>query len=288
MHDSTTKRITVILIGDIVGDPGLIVLERRLPALIDKTAADFVVVNGENAAAGFGLTAEILNRIYAAGADVVTSGNHIWEKRELWPVLNADAKILRPANYPENVPGHGFVKFEKNGIFWLVINLQGREQMPPLIDCPFQTFDHIYAEQMVPEYITHELYTAAGQVMVPACTDNTIVIVDFHAEISQEKEALGFYLDGRASIVVGTHTHVQTADEKILPNGTGYITDLGMTGVLASIIGMDTSLCLSRARTQIAYRLECAVGPAAIHGISVEIDPATRKALSIQRINDHD
>ena len=284
--------LRAIMIGDIVGDPGLEVLENRLPHLIKEYAVDFVVVNGENAAAGFGLDDPAFRRILAAGADVVTGGNHIWEKREFWPVLNSDKRVLRPLNYPseESVEsaGRGWVKLEKPApwaedsgreslIPWLVVNLQGREFMTPL-DCPFKTFDNLEANLNNPDTFADEL-----------SKENPVILVDFHAESSREKEALAYYLDGRAGVVAGTHTHVQTADERILPNGTAYITDLGMCGVQDGIIGMDTKICLDRARCQILYRMEAAVPQdgrkTEIKGIIVEFDAESRKAVSIRRIS---
>jgi metallophosphoesterase (TIGR00282 family) len=286
--------LKAIMIGDVVGEAGLAVLENRLPALIKENAADFVVVNGENAAEGFGLTEACLKRILASGADVVTSGNHVWEKRDFWPFLESEQRILRPGNYPEGSPGRGWVHIEKaadndmtsdNGagesrvVSWLVVNLQGREQMPD-IDCPFKCFDAIAAEA-----------AAAGLKMETGSQDRPpIVLVDFHAESTEEKETLAYFLDGRVSMVTGTHTHVQTADERILPKGTAYITDLGMTGVTDSVIGMDKKICLDRARTQVLFRMECAqAGPdgqgAAIHGVIAEIDADNGKALTIKRLN---
>jgi metallophosphoesterase (TIGR00282 family) len=258
------------MIGDIVGDPGLLILESRLPGLIRERSADFVVVNGENAAEGFGMTEATVKRILAAGADVITSGNHIWEKREFWPVLDTETRLLRPANYPEGTAGRGWARFEKAGASWIVINLQGRDLMPA-IDCPFRTFDAV-------------LKDGTGE----AGAAPAIILVDFHAETSREKEALGFYLDGRAALVAGTHTHVQTADERLLPRGTAYITDLGMTGVADSIIGMDTKICLDRARTQILFRMECAKAEpdrrVSIQGVIAEFDGETGKAVSISRL----
>jgi metallophosphoesterase (TIGR00282 family) len=257
--------LKTLMIGDVVGESGLEVLETRLPGLIRKYAADFVVVNGENAAGGFGLTEAILRRLFAAGADVVSSGNHVWEKRDFWPVLETESRILRPANYPAGTPGRGWVRLKKAGaggepVSWLVVNLQGRELMTP-IDCPFRCFDAILAEQ------------------------GDIVLVDFHAESAREKEALAYYLDGRASLVAGTHTHVQTADERILPEGTGYITDLGMTGTTDSIIGMEPKICLDRARNQVLYRMECAEGPGSVQGVAADIDRHTGKTVAIERIS---
>jgi metallophosphoesterase (TIGR00282 family) len=272
--------LKALMIGDVVGEPGLAVLEKLLPSLKQKHSADAVIVNGENAAAGFGLSAETLDRILAAGADVVTGGNHIWEKRDFWPVLGDSKPVIRPANYPGPIPGSGFFLLEKSAVPVLVINLQGRELLSS-IDCPFNCFDEIYAETApnlgVPK-------PGAPKPGAPA-----VVIVDFHAESTEEKEALAYYLDGRASLVAGTHTHVQTADERILPKGTGFITDLGMTGAVNGVIGMDAKICINRARTQIAYRMECASGEAgncAVQGIIAEIDGESGKALSISRIRE--
>jgi metallophosphoesterase (TIGR00282 family) len=246
------------MLGDVVGESGLQALETLLPVL--QKEADFVIVNGENAADGFGLTEASFRRILDAGADVITTGNHIWEKREFWQILEKDPRVLRPANYPEGCLGRGWVKIEKAGAEWLVINLQGREMLFP-IDCPFRTFDR--------------LTQSAG---------DPFIIVDFHAESTREKESLGYYLDGRASLVAGTHTHIPTGDERILPQGTGYITDLGMTGTRESIIGMDSAACLERAKTQVFYRRPCAQGKGWIQGIAAEIDRKTKKTISITRI----
>ncbi|GHV87671.1 2',3'-cyclic-nucleotide 2'-phosphodiesterase [Spirochaetia bacterium] len=256
-----------------MGDPGLEVLEKLLPGLIREHSADFVVVNGENAADGFGLTGATLKRILDAGADVVSSGNHVWEKREFWPAMDAESRMLRPANYPAGTVGHGWYRTEKAGVSWVVINLQGREFMTP-IDCPFKTFDAL----------ENSLNRAPEQPL----PGTAITLVDFHAESTREKEALGFYLDGRASLVAGTHTHVQTADERVLPKGTAYITDLGMTGVTGGVIGMDTQICLDRARTQILYRMEVAKPkpgqPQAVTGVVAEFDGDTGRAVSIKRL----
>jgi metallophosphoesterase (TIGR00282 family) len=259
--------LQIIMIGDVVGETGLKALEKELPDLIGRYGADFTVVNGENAAGGFGLSEETLDRILAAGADLVTGGNHTWEQRDFWPVLSGGKPVLRPANYPciEEVPGRGWMRLENGGASCVVINLQGREQLR-LIDCPFRSFDRIY-RGLCPE----------------ADSPRPAVVVDFHAESTREKEALGYYLDGRAAIVAGTHTHVQTRDERILPRGTAYISDLGMTGSKNSVIGMDTKICLNRARTQVPYRMECSEDPSPmVQGIVVKLE---ERALSIERIN---
>ncbi|MDR1307207.1 MAG: YmdB family metallophosphoesterase [Treponema sp.] len=276
------ETLRVLMIGDVVGEPGLEALEQRLPALIARYSADFTVVNGENAAAGFGLTGETLDRILAAGADVVTGGNHIWEKRDFWPVLDSGQPVLRPANYPPEVPGRGILRLEKAGVLLAVINLQGREQMKP-IDCPFRCFDRLYGETTA---MRAAAQTAAGSAS-GVKPEPPIILVDFHAESSREKEALAYYLDGRASVVAGTHTHVQTSDERILPGGAAYITDLGMTGAKNSVIGMDPRICLDRARTHIAYRMECASGPeTVIQGIAVTLNEKG-KASAVERIVDN-
>jgi metallophosphoesterase (TIGR00282 family) len=256
----------VIMLGDVVGEPGLTALEKQLPRMIQEYEADFVTVNGENAADGFGMSEAALNRMLAAGADVVTSGNHVWEKREFWSVLEYEKRVLRPANYPAGTAGRGWVIIEKNSISYLVINLQGREMMTP-IDCPFRTFDTIFNTN-----------TARSEFSL-------VVLVDFHAETTQEKEALAFYLDSRAAVIAGTHTHVQTADNRLLPKGSAYITDLGMTGVADSVIGMDTGICIERAKKQVLYHMECAQGIASVQGILVKIDVETGHAVNIERLN---
>ena len=266
-YNAGMKAVRAMMLGDLVGEPGLRVLEERLPAMIKENDVDFTVVNGENAADGFGITEATLKRIIAAGADLITSGNHVWEKREFWQTMQTEERVLRPANYPEASAGRGWVCLQKAGAGWTVINLQGRDLMPA-IDCPFRSFDGIAA--------------AAGA--------SQIVLVDFHAESTREKEALAYYLDGRASLVAGTHTHVGTADERVLPKGTAYVTDLGMTGISNSVIGMDPGICLERMRRQVLYRMEPASDPAGskstaeIQGIVAEIDAESGMALSIRRL----
>lgn len=265
MPDNNKNSVRLIMLGDVVGEAGVEAVSRGLASLIGMCASDFVVINGENAAGGFGLTESALRTLLDAGADMVTTGNHVWEKRDFWPILDTNTSVLRPGNYPGPLPGKGCGVKEKNGITWVVINLQGREYMTP-IDCPFRTLDTYLA--------THR--GGEGQFCF---------IVDFHAESPQEKEALGLYADGRVAVVAGTHTHVQTGDQRILPKGTAYITDLGMTGVDESVIGMDTAICLNRNKTQIPIKMELAKGEATIHGILVEIDRQTGLARSIERIS---
>lgn len=272
------------MIGDVVGEPGIKALEEKLPSLIKDRSIDFVVVNGENSAEGFGMTEETFKRIIASGADVVTSGNHVWEKRPFWSVLETDDKILRPSNYPAGTPGRGWLCVEKMGASWIVINLQGRELMTA-INCPFICFDKIMKSIANSPSKNHSLLVNSEETVVPGLFP--IILVDFHAESSREKEALGYYLDGKATLVTGTHTHVQTADARILPKGTAYITDLGMTGITNSVIGMNSKICLDRTRKQVLYRMEPASESrdgASIQGIVAEISLDTGKGISVQRL----
>jgi len=273
------------MIGDVVGDPGLKVLEERLPGIIADNAVDFAVVNGENAAGGFGLTDATLDRIIAAGADVVTSGNHVWEKREFWQTLQASDRVLRPANYPGSAAGRGWLHVQKAGTSWVVVNVQGREHMTP-IDCPFRRLDEIIANL---DGSSDGGPPADNGPAIPTGV-LPIVMVDFHAESSREKEALAYHVDGRATLLAGTHTHIQTADERLLPRGTAYITDLGMTGIHDSVIGMDIGICLDRTRKQVLYRMEPALPPpgggdgARVSGILAEIDAESGRAVAIRRL----
>ena len=263
MPDKPKNIARLIMVGDVVGEAGLEALSQHLASLIASYSADFTVVNGENAAGGFGLTESTLQSILKAGADLVTTGNHVWEKRDFWPCLDTYPNVLRPGNYPGALPGRGFAIIEKVGLRWCGINLQGREFMTA-IDCPFRTLD---------------AYLVELESQKPC-----IAVVDFHAESPQEKEALGLYADGRVAVLAGTHTHVQTADQRVLPKGTAYITDLGMTGVEESIIGMDRAICLERNKTQIPFKMELAKGTACIHGIVVDIDVDSGLARRIERL----
>lgn len=281
------KILRAVMIGDVVGEPGLKALEKRLPQIIQEHAVDFTVVNGENAADGFGITEAAFKRIIAAGADAITSGNHVWEKRDFWQMLETDDRVLRPANYPEGSAGRGWLCTEKAGFSWILINLQGRELMS-LIDCPFRCFDGIARRILTSASSGHNIFDSDGKGIVPGVFP--LIIVDFHAESTREKEALGYYIDGRAALVAGTHTHVQTADERVLPKGTAYISDLGMTGITNSVIGMDVKICLERVRKQVLYRMEPAgegspeSTGATVQGIIAELDADTGRAVSIQRL----
>ncbi|MDY0371571.1 MAG: TIGR00282 family metallophosphoesterase [Sphaerochaetaceae bacterium] len=261
---SKTRTITALLLGDVIGQPGCRALFMGLPQLIKRLRADIVVVNGENAANGFGLTEELARQFFALGVHVITSGNHIWQQETIRPLLDKDQRILRPANYPSQVLGKGSTIVEVAGSKIGVLNLQGRHQMMP-IDCPFQI----------------------GLSIVEKMRRQTpLILVDFHAELPQEKEALALYLDGKVSVVVGTHTHVQTADERILPQGTAYITDLGMSGPLDGVIGSDPLIAIERQMTQLPLRSEILDAPSYLQGVVCSIDPASGKTISITRINE--
>ncbi len=250
----------VLMLGDVIGASGIAAVARILPALVRDRAVDLVVANGENAAEGFGLTRGTADALLAAGVDVVTSGNHVWEKKGAYELLDSDARILRPANYPARAPGKGLYTIDKAGTFWVVINLQGREGMSA-IDSPFDRAD----------------------ALLSSLETGSIVVVDFHAESFQEKEALALYLDGRVSAFAGTHTHVQTADERILPRGTGYIGDLGMSGPIDSVIGVKVESCLRRNLSQMPIKMEVADGDSEVSGALFEID-ASGHCSKVERI----
>ena len=255
----------ILMIGDIIGKPGRVVIEQILAELRDERGIDFVTANGENVAGGMGLTPSTAESLLAAGVDVITSGNHIWDKREIYPFLDANDRVLRPLNYgTHNVPGRGWgIYHALDGSEIAVINLQGRTFMQP-IDNPFTDADRLFDE--------------ASEPMPP------IRLVDFHCEITSEKTAMGLYLDGRVSAVVGTHTHVVTGDERILPKGTAYQTDLGMTGPLWSVIGFDPATVLPRFVNALPTRFEVGEGPVVFNACQVDVDPATGRALAIERI----
>lgn len=263
--------IRVFIGGDVFGSVGLSCVQSLLPSLITEKSIDVTVLNAENTTGGTGVSADDAAALFDSGADILTGGNHSFEKRDFWPVLSSDSRILRPANYPDSaddayaLPGSGSCVIEKNGVRIAVLNLQGREDMPA-IDCPFRK-----ADSLVSSWLAEK--------------NPPVILVDFHAESTMEKEALALFLDGRVSVVAGTHTHVQTADERILPSGTGYITDLGMTGPVRSVIGVDPALVIKRNITQVLYRMEGASGPAALRGLIVDIDLETHKAVSVTRID---
>lgn len=259
--------LRALILGDIIGQPGCRALFVGLPELARKHAADIVIANGENAADGFGLTPEIAERMLVCGVHVITSGNHIWQKRDIFPMLQTCDTLLRPENYPVisgagAVPGKGHCIVTVKEIAVLVINLEGRVNLSPLRD-PLQV----------------------GKALVKQFRSKVrAAIVDFHAESVDEKEALGLFLDGDVSAVVGTHTHVQTADERILPGGTAYITDIGMSGPVDSVIGMKKETAISRSVTQMPLKMEVQNSPAEIQGIVLSIDTSSGRTVRIERI----
>jgi metallophosphoesterase (TIGR00282 family) len=246
----------ILAIGDVIGKPGRKALNELLPGLRRQYGIDLIIVNGENAAGGIGVTADTAQEMLDAGTDVLTSGNHIWMHREIYPYLDSEMPILRPLNYPPGVPGRGWLVTGKVA----VVNLIGRVFVGDF-DCPFRTMDALLGE-----------------------LEEKIIIVDFHAEATSEKVALGRYLDGRVSAVLGTHTHVGTTDTQILPGGTAYVSDIGMTGPLDSVIGDDAEAAIQRFLTRIPHRLSVGKGKTALNGILVEVDEKSGKALSIERI----
>jgi len=255
--------VILLFVGDVVGKPGRVALLRLLPWLVDKHRADYVVVNVENAAGGFGVTPEVLAELEDLPVDCCTSGNHIWDKKEGLALLEENPRLLRPANYPMGNPGRGlFVGQTAAGIPVATINLEGQVFMKPL-ESPFKVADRLLAE-LDPEV--------------------KVILVDFHAEATSEKQALGVYLDGRVSGVVGTHTHVPTADERLLPSGTAFITDVGMTGPYQSIIGMRSDKVLQRFLLQSRAAFEVAKKDVRLAGVVIEVDEANGRAQRIERI----
>ncbi len=253
----------ILFVGDVVGSPGRRILKSALPRLVTEHRPDLVIVNGENSAAGNGLTPETADEIFRCGCDVVTSGNHVWDRREILPYLERNERLLRPANYPEGSPGGGVCLLEgRDGTPCAVINLMGRVFLSTLDD-PFRAADDIL----------REIGDRAR-----------VVIVDFHAEATSEKVAFGWHLDGRVTAVLGTHTHVATADERVLPGGTAVITDVGMTGPYDSVIGVEKSQVLERFLTHRPVRFTPATGDARLAGVLIEASPATGRAEWIRRI----
>ena len=253
----------ILFIGDIIGRPGRNAVRDGLPGLKNKLKIDFVIANVENAAGGFGITQSVAEELFSLGIDVFTSGNHVWDKKEAVTYITKESRLLRPANYPADVPGFGSIVMKTlSGEKVAVLNVSGRVFMPPL-DCPFK----------------------AAKKELPALKEETnAIIVDFHAEATSEKSAMGWYLDGEVSAVIGTHTHVQTADEKILPKGTAFITDAGMTGPVNSVIGVNKEQIVTKFLTSIPTRFETAKGETIFSGVLLDINAKTGMAKKIQRI----
>jgi 2',3'-cyclic-nucleotide 2'-phosphodiesterase len=256
--------VKLLFIGDIIGKPGRQAVSRELHRLVDRHMVDLVIANGENAAGGFGITEETANDLYKCGVQVLTSGNHIWDKKDSLDFINREAKLLRPANYPEGTPGRGSAVFSTaGGDKVAVLNLEGRVFMNNL-DCPFRMADREIARLR---------------------EETPIILVDIHAEATSEKTSLGWYLDGRVSAVIGTHTHIQTADERILPGGTAYLTDAGMTGGFDSVIGVKKEEAIAKFLSQLPAKFDVAKNNLRLNGVVVAVDEVSGKAVSIERIN---
>ena len=253
--------MNILMVGDVVGTSGLDFLRRKLPGLKRELAVDVCIVNGENSADGNGITVVSAESIFTSGADVVTTGNHAFRRREVYHYFDDTECLLRPANFSPSVPGHGVCVLDKGRVKVGVINLMGTMYLDP-IDNPFLCADELLS----------------------SLSDCKIILVDFHAEATSEKKAMGFYLDGRVSAVAGTHTHVQTADESILTGGTGYITDLGMTGPLESVLGVVPSIVIDKFKYNMPARFDWKQGKSELDACLFEIDDSTGKCLSVKRI----
>lgn len=254
----------ILFVADVIGNPGRKTVKGLLRLVRNQTSADVVILNGENSAGGFGITPDIFRELVGTGVDVITTGNHVWDKKEILPLLDSEPHLLRPANYPPGNPGHGWAVIEKDGTRLAVLNLQGRAFMPA-IDDPFRAADALLAE---------------------LADKADVFVVDFHAEATAEKQAFAYYLDGRVAAVVGTHTHVQTADERVLPKGTAAITDLGMTGGLDGVIGMKAEISIQRQILQArGERFQPADNDLHLQGAVVEIDTSTGRSVSIERLS---
>ena len=253
------NEIRVLLLGDVIGKPGRKAVER----FIKTVDVDFRIINGENLAGGIGITPSVAMEMISYGIDVITTGNHVWKKKEIVPFLMEEQRVLRPLNYPAGTPGFGYHIIKKNSKTICVVNIEGRIFMNPLL-CPFRSMEELIAqvEKEVP------------------------IIVDFHAEATSEKMAMGWFLDGKVAAVLGTHTHVQTADERILPNGTGYITDVGMAGSIDSVIGMDKMSVLEKFVTQVPQKFEVGKDNIEVQGVIVTIDSRNNRCIAIKRIKE--
>jgi metallophosphoesterase (TIGR00282 family) len=258
----------ILFIGDIFGRPGRTIVKERLPGLVREHSIDLVIANGENAAAGFGITPPLAEELFEMGIDVLTTGNHVWDKREIvdfFKMANGNPhsparRVLRPANYPPHMPGWGVYEGRKGEVDYAVMNLQGRVFMAANDD-PFRVADQLLKD-----------------------IQSKVVVVDMHAEATSEKASMGWYLDGRVSAVIGTHTHVPTADERVLPKGTAYITDVGMTGPFESVIGVKRELIIEKFLTNMPLRFEAATGDVRLCAVMMDCDETTGRARAIQRL----
>jgi hypothetical protein len=252
----------LLFIGDIFASPGRSIVAQNLRKIVAEEKIDLAIANAENSAGGFGITPQLADDLFGYGLDVLTTGNHVWDKREIYDYFARQPRLLRPANYPADNPGAGVVVVEaRNGVQCAVMNLQGRVYMPQT-DCPFRMADKLLGD-------------------LPA--DVKVKFVDFHAEVTSEKMAMGWYLDGRVSAMIGTHTHIPTADTRILPGGTAYQTDVGMTGPYRSVIGVDKDIILEKFLTQMPAKMEAARHGAELHSVIVEVDESTGRAVSARR-----
>ncbi|WP_408011040.1 TIGR00282 family metallophosphoesterase [Pseudalkalibacillus sp. A8] len=256
----------ILFIGDIVGSPGRSMVETYLPKLKSKYQPTLTIINGENAAHGRGITEKITKNLKQWGAHAITMGNHTWDNKEIFNFIDDVPQMVRPANFPEGTPGQGYTFVKINDIEVAVVNLQGRTFMPPL-DCPFRKADEILDEVK---------------------NRTPFIFVDFHAEATSEKQALAWYLDGRVSAIVGTHTHVQTSDNRVLPGGTAYISDVGMTGPYDGILGMSKEAVLKKFLTNLPVRFEVEIGREQLSGVIIDLDRVTGLAKSIKRIQIND
>jgi 2',3'-cyclic-nucleotide 2'-phosphodiesterase len=251
----------ILFVGDIVGSPGRRILKDHLADIVQQRKVDLAIVNCENAASGFGITPRLADELFAAGADVLTGGNHIWDRKELMEYFPHQPRLLRPANFPDGLPGSGlYIGATRNGAQYAVLNLQGRTFMAP-IDCPFRAAERELA-RIPPEV--------------------KVVVVDMHAETTSEKQAMGWFLDGKVSAVIGTHTHVATSDAHVLPNGTAFVTDVGMTGPHNSIIGMTKEPIIQRFLNSLPARFEVAEGDVQMHAVLIDVDETSGHARSIE------
>lgn len=253
------NEMRILFLGDVIGKPG----RRAVEQFVRNTSADFKIINGENLAGGIGITPKVASEMFSAGVDLITTGNHVWKKKDMIPYLMEENRVIRPLNYPEGTPGFGYALIKKNDKSLYVVNLEGRVFMNH-IECPFRSMKALMAQ----------------------IGTDTPIVVDFHAEATSEKIALGWFLDGKVSAVLGTHTHVQTADEKIMPKGTGYITDVGMTGSMDSVIGMDKEAVLKKFVTLIPQKYEVGRNDVEVQGVFVTIDLDSRRCLKIERIKE--
>jgi len=254
----------VLILGDVVGRPARRAIRDLVPSLIEREGIDLAIANAENAAGGIGVDVKSAKELLSSGLDVLTSGNHIWKKKEIYRYMDEHSELIRPANYPEGAPGRGWCAWQNDhGLNALIINVQGRVFMPNHVDDPFRSVDAICRER--------------GR-------HSRVIIVDMHAEATSEKNAMGWYLNGRASIVFGSHTHVQTSDDRILPGGTAYITDVGMCGPLDSVIGMEKETVIKGFLSQLPRQFEVAHENVVLQGIIVDVDDDSGQAREIRRL----